>query len=386
MELRWRKPARAKYLLTFKLIESNFQVFYDACGREEEAMANPITYADSGVDIDKANMLVSAISRITKQTKRPGVIGDIGGFAGLFSMERVIADMQHPVLVSSTDGVGTKLKIAFMLDKHDTIGIDLVAMCVNDILVQGAKPLFMLDYLAMGRLDNQRVEAILSGIAEGCKQAKCALIGGETAEMPGMYHGDEYDLAGFVVGIVDNSQIIDGTAIRLGHRLIGIGSSGLHSNGYSLVRKICFDHLKLKLDAYIPELGRSLGEELIAPTRIYTDTVQGLLRDLPIHGLAHITGGGIVDNIVRIIPQAFSVLIRKDSWKIPPIFGFLQQAGNVPELEMLRTFNNGIGMIAVVPESSAPEVIERLTAMNERAFLIGEIIERREAGERLVWG
>jgi len=349
-------------------------------------MANPITYADSGVDIDKANMLVSAISRITKQTKRPGVIGDIGGFAGLFSMERVIADMQHPVLVSSTDGVGTKLKIAFMLDKHDTIGIDLVAMCVNDILVQGAKPLFMLDYLAMGRLDNQRVEAILSGIAEGCKQAKCALIGGETAEMPGMYHGDEYDLAGFVVGIVDNSQIIDGTAIRLGHRLIGIGSSGLHSNGYSLVRKICFDHLKLKLDAYIPELGKSLGEELIAPTRIYTDTVQGLLRDLPIHGLAHITGGGIVDNIVRIIPQAFSVLIRKDSWKIPPIFGFLQQAGNVSELEMLRTFNNGIGMIAVVPESSAPEVIERITAMNERAFLIGEIIERREAGERLVWG
>ncbi len=349
-------------------------------------MTNPITYADAGVDIDKANTLVSAISRITKQTKRPGVIGEIGGFAGLFSMERVIADMQHPVLVSSTDGVGTKLKIAFMLDKHDTIGIDLVAMCVNDILVQGAKPLFLLDYLAMGRLDNRRVEAILSGIAEGCKQAKCALIGGETAEMPGMYHPDEYDLAGFVVGVVDNSQIIDGTAIRLGHRLIGIGSSGLHSNGYSLVRKICFDHLKLTLDAYVPELGKSLGEELIIPTRIYTDTVQGLLRDLPIHGLAHVTGGGMVDNIVRIIPQAFSVLIRKDSWKIPPIFSFLQQAGNVSDLEMLRTFNNGIGMIAVVPESVAPEVIERLTAMNEPAFLIGEIIERREGSERLAWG
>jgi len=349
-------------------------------------MTNPISYADAGVDIEKANTLVSAISRITKQTKRPGVIGDIGGFAGLFSMERVIADMQHPVLVSSTDGVGTKLKIAFMLDKHDTIGIDLVAMCVNDILVQGAKPLFLLDYLAMGRLDNRRVEAILSGIAEGCKQAKCALIGGETAEMPGMYHPDEYDLAGFVVGVVDNSQIIDGTAIRLGHRLIGIGSSGLHSNGYSLVRKICFDHLKLTLDAYVPELGKSLGEELIIPTRIYTDTVQGLLRDLPIHGLAHVTGGGMVDNIVRIIPQAFSVLIRKDSWKIPPIFSFLQQAGNVSDLEMLRTFNNGIGMIAVVPESVAPEVIERLTAMNEPAFLIGEIIERREGSERLAWG
>jgi phosphoribosylformylglycinamidine cyclo-ligase len=349
-------------------------------------MTNPITYADAGVDIDKANTLVSAISRITKQTKRPGVIGEIGGFAGLFSLERAIADMQHPVLVSSTDGVGTKLKIAFMLNKHDTIGIDLVAMCVNDILVQGAKPLFLLDYLAMGRLDSGRVEAILSGIAEGCKQAKCALIGGETAEMPGMYQNDEYDLAGFVVGLVDNSQIIDGTAIRLGHRLIGIGSSGLHSNGYSLVRKICFDHLKLKLDAHIPELGRTLGEELIVPTRIYTDTIQGLLRDLPIHGLAHITGGGIVDNIVRIIPQAFSVLIRKGSWTVPPIFTFLQQAGNVPEPDMLRTFNNGIGMVAVVPENAAPEVIERLTAMNEPAFIIGEIIERREAGERLVWG
>jgi phosphoribosylformylglycinamidine cyclo-ligase len=348
-------------------------------------MTDPITYADAGVDIDKANTLVSAINRITKQTLRPGVIGEIGGFAGLFSIERVIADMQHPVLVSSTDGVGTKLKIAFMLDKHDTIGIDLVAMCVNDILVQGAKPLFLLDYLAMGRLNSGRVEAILGGIAEGCKQAKCALIGGETAEMPGIYQPDEYDLAGFVVGVVDNSQIIDGTAIRLGHKLIGIASSGLHSNGYSLVRKICFDHLKLKLDAHIPELGKTLGEELIVPTRIYADTIQGLLRDQPIHGLAHITGGGMVDNIVRIIPQAFSVLIRKGSWEVPPIFSFLQQAGSVPEPEMLRTFNNGIGMVAVVPESAAPEVIERLNAMNEPAFLIGEIIERKEAGERLVW-
>jgi phosphoribosylformylglycinamidine cyclo-ligase len=348
-------------------------------------MTNPITYADAGVDIDKANTLVSAINRITKQTSRPGVIGEIGGFAGLFSLERTIADMPHPVLVSSTDGVGTKLKIAFMLDKHDTIGVDLVAMCVNDIVVQGAKPLFMLDYLAMGRLDNQRVEAILSGIAEGCRQAKCALIGGETAEMPDMYQAGEYDLAGFVVGIVDNSQIIDGTAIRLGHRLIGIGASGLHSNGYSLVRKICFDHLKLKIDSYIPELGRTLGEELIVPTRIYTDTIQGLLRDQPIHGLAHITGGGMVDNIVRVIPQAFSVLIRKGSWEVPPVFRFLQQAGNVPEPEMLRTFNNGIGMVAVVPESAAPEILERLTAMNEPAFIIGEIIERKEAGERLVW-
>ena len=349
-------------------------------------MTEPITYAHAGVDIDKANTLVSAIGRITKQTNRPGVISEIGGFAGLFSIERIIEDMKHPILVSSTDGVGTKLKIAFMLDRHDSIGIDLVAMCVNDILVQGAKPLFLLDYLAMGQLDSGRAEAIITGVAEGCKQAKCALIGGETAEMPGMYAPGEYDLAGFVVGIVDNQQIIDGTGIRVGHQLIGIGSSGLHSNGYSLVRKICFDVLKLKVDAYIPELGKTLGEELITPTRIYADTIQGLMKELPIHGLAHITGGGIVDNIVRIIPQAFSVLIRKGTWDVPRIFSFLQEAGKVPEVEMLRTFNNGIGMIAVVPQSAAPEVLERLAGMNEKAFVVGEIIERKDAADRLVWG
>ena len=336
-------------------------------------MTDPITYADAGVDIEKANTLVSAISRITKQTNRPGVMSEIGGFAGLFSIARHTAEMQHPVLVSSTDGVGTKLKIAFMLDKHDTIGIDLVAMCVNDILVQGAKPLFLLDYLAVGKLENARAEAIITGVAEGCKQAKCALIGGETAEMPGFYPPEEYDLAGFVVGIVDNSKIIDGTSIRVGHRLIGIASSGLHSNGFSLVRKVCFDVLKLTVDSYVPDLGKTVGQELITPTRIYTDTVQGLLKDLPIHGLAHITGGGLVDNIVRIIPQGFSVQIRKGSWEVPPVFSFLKQAGNISAEEMLRTFNNGIGMVAVVPENAASEVIERLAAMNEKAFLIGEI-------------
>jgi phosphoribosylformylglycinamidine cyclo-ligase len=348
-------------------------------------MKESLTYADAGVDIDKANALVSAIGKITKSTNRPGVMSEIGGFAGLFSIERIIADMAHPVLVSSTDGVGTKLKIAFLMDKHDTVGIDLVAMCVNDILVQGAKPLFMLDYLAVGRLDSTRVEAILTGVAEGCRQAKCALIGGETAEMPGIYQPQEYDLAGFVVGIVDNSRIIDGTAIRLGHRLVGIASSGLHSNGFSLVRKICFERLKLRVDSPVAELGKTLGEELLTPTRIYTETVQSLLKDLPIHGLAHITGGGIPDNIVRIIPQAFRVAIRRGSWPVPPIFGFLQQAGNVSEGEMLRTFNNGIGMIAVVPEAAVPDVIERLAAMNEKAFEIGEIQEREEGGERIVW-
>ncbi len=349
-------------------------------------MTEPITYADAGVDIDKANTLVSAIGEMTKQTNRPGVMSEIGGFAGLFSIERLIADMEHPVLVSSTDGVGTKLKIAFMLDRHDTIGIDLVAMCVNDILVQGAKPLFLLDYLAVGKLDNARIESIIAGIVDGCKQAKCALLGGETAEMPGLYQSGEYDLAGFVVGIVDNAKIIDGTGIRKGHQLVGIASSGLHSNGYSLVRKICFDVLKLKVDTHVPELGRSLGEELITPTRIYADTLQALLRDLPIHGLAHITGGGIAENIVRVIPQGFSVFIRKGSWPVPAVFAFLQQGGKVPEHEMMRTFNNGVGMVAVVPENSVGEVIERLAALNENAFVIGEIRDREDAGDRLVWG
>jgi phosphoribosylformylglycinamidine cyclo-ligase len=349
-------------------------------------MTDETTYADSGVDIAKANTLVTAISRITKATNRPGVISEIGGFAGLFSIQRLIADMQHPILVSSTDGVGTKLKIAFMLDRHDTIGIDLVAMCVNDILVQGAKPLFLLDYLAVGKLDSARAEAVITGVADGCKQAKCALIGGETAEMPGMYQEGEYDLAGFVVGIVDNDKIIDGTSIRAGHQLIGIASSGLHSNGFSLVRRICFDLLKLKIDSVVPELGKPLGEELITPTRIYTDTVLSLLKDHPVHGLAHITGGGLVDNIVRIVPQRLGLLIRKGSWNIPPVFTFLQAAGHVPELEMLRTFNNGIGMVAVVPQAAVSDVLERLEGMNERAFIIGEVIERKDGAERLVWG
>jgi phosphoribosylformylglycinamidine cyclo-ligase len=348
-------------------------------------MVESITYADAGVDIEKANSLVSAINRITRQTKRPGVLGEIGGFAGLFSIEHIISNMQHPVLVSSTDGVGTKLKIAFMMDRHNTIGIDLVAMCVNDIIVQGARPLFLLDYLATGKIDPVRVEAVITGIAEGCKQAKCALIGGETAEMPGMYPTGEYDLAGFVVGIVDNSDIIDGTSIRSGHQLIGIASSGLHSNGYSLVRKICFDVLKLGVETYVPELGKTLGEELITPTRIYSDLVQRLWKELPIHGLAHITGGGLTDNIVRIVPQAFSVVIRKGSWEVPPIFSFLQTAGHVPEADLLRTFNNGIGMVAVVPQNAAAEVLERLAGMNEKAFLIGEIIERRDSAERVLW-
>ena len=346
-------------------------------------MGDELTYADAGVDIDKANKLTCLISEIAKRTSRSGVIGEICGFGGLFSLN--VANLERPVLVSSTDGVGTKLKIAAMLDKHDTVGIDLVAMCINDIIVQGAKPLFFLDYLSMGKLNNELAATIIKGIGEGCIQAKCALIGGETAEMPGYYEDDEYDLAGFAVGIVDNSKIIDGTEIRVGHKLIGLASSGLHSNGYSLVRKLCFDILKLKLDQEIPELGKTLGEELLAPTRIYTDPILSLIKDLPVHGLAHITGGGIVDNILRIIPQACNIMIRKGSWEVPPIFSFLQKAGNISEPEMMRTFNNGIGMVVVVPDNVSEDLQQRLAAMNEKAFLIGEVLDCRDPSNRIIW-
>jgi phosphoribosylformylglycinamidine cyclo-ligase len=346
-------------------------------------MKKSLTYADAGVDIDKADNLVDDIKKIAQQTSRSGVIGDIGGFGGLFSLNT--SNMESPVLVSSTDGVGTKLKIAFMMSKHDTIGIDLVAMCVNDIVVQGAKPLFFLDYLSMGKLETKIATDVISGIGEGCRQAGCALIGGETAEMPGFYRENEYDLAGFAVGVVENSKIIDGSGIRVGDKLIGISSSGLHSNGYSLVRKICFEILKLKIDTHIPELGKTIGEELLTPTRIYSQTVHSIIKDLPVFGLAHITGGGITDNIIRVIPEQCNVVMRKHSWDVPPVFTYLKQAGNISEREMMRTFNNGIGLIAVVHEKGSQEVLDRLIAMKEKAFIVGEIVERKEAGERVKW-
>ncbi|MEA2077277.1 MAG: phosphoribosylformylglycinamidine cyclo-ligase, partial [Candidatus Marinimicrobia bacterium] len=313
-----------------------------------------------------------------------GVMGEIGGFGGLYSLNT--ADYERPVLVSSTDGVGTKLKIAFMMDKHDTIGIDLVAMCVNDVAVQGARPLFFLDYLSMGVLNTDVAEQIVKGVAEGCSQSQCALIGGETAEMPGLYNNNEYDLAGFSVGIVDNDKIVDGSEIRVGHKLIGIASSGLHSNGYSLVRKICFDVLKLDVDSYIPEFGKTLGEELITPTKIYTETILRLIKDFPVHGLAHITGGGIEENIARILPGAGNVEIQRGAWKIPPVFKYLKDAGNVKDSEMWRTFNNGIGLIAVVPEDAAQDVVERVAGMNEKAYVIGEVVQKKKSADgRVKW-
>ena len=343
-----------------------------------------LTYADAGVDIDKANVFVNAIKKIASQTPRTGVMGEIGGFGGLFSLNT--ADYERPVLVSSTDGVGTKLKIAFMMDKHDTIGIDLVAMCVNDVVVQGAKPLFFLDYLSMGTLNTDVAEQIVKGVAEGCSLSQCALIGGETAEMPGLYNDNEYDLAGFSVGIVDNDKIVDGSEIRVGHKLVGIASSGLHSNGYSLVRKICFDVLKLDVDSYVPEFGKTLGEELITPTKIYTETILRLIKDFPVHGLAHITGGGIEENIVRILPAAGNVEIKSGSWEMPPVFKYLQEAGNVKDVEMWRTFNNGIGLIVVVPEDAAQDVVERAAGMNEKAYVIGEVVQKKKSAEgRIKW-
>jgi phosphoribosylformylglycinamidine cyclo-ligase len=344
-------------------------------------MTEPLRYADAGVDIDKANTLVEEIKKIAKKTHRPGAMGEIGGFGGLFSLNT--ANYEQPVLVSSTDGVGTKLKVAFRMNRHDTVGIDLVAMCVNDIAVQGARPLFFLDYLATGHLDPAVATQVIGGIGDGCQQAKCVLIGGETAEMPGMYQPGEYDLAGFAVGIVDNSKIVDGSEIRGGHRLIGIASSGLHSNGFSLVRKICFDLCQLDVDSHVPDLSTTLGEELLRPTRIYSELVLNLVKDLPVHGLAHITGGGIADNIIRIIPKSCSLVIDTAAWQVPPIFKWLQQAGGVSDAEMRRTFNMGIGMVAVVPEEIAQEILERLRAMNERAYLIGEVVATKGDAPRV---
>jgi phosphoribosylformylglycinamidine cyclo-ligase len=345
-------------------------------------MNESLTYQDAGVDIDKANRFIKRIQQITKQAPRSGVIAGIGGFGGLYSLD--VSLYEDPVLVTSTDGVGTKLKIASMMGKHDTIGIDLVAMCVNDIAVEGAKPLFFLDYLSMGVLVPEIAEAIIQGIVTGCKVAKCALIGGETAEMPGLYPGGEYDLAGFVVGIVDNDKIVDGSEIGVGHKVIGIASSGLHSNGYSLVRKICFEKLKLKVDDRIDTLGKTLGEELLEPTKIYSEVVRHVLRDFPIHGMAHITGGGIVDNLPRILPASCKAVIQEGSWEAPPVFTFLQEGGKVSAQEMRRTFNNGIGMILVAPESAVQGIVEFLGAMNEKAYVIGDIVRRKRKGEHQV--
>ena len=281
-------------------------------------MADSSTYKDAGVDIDRADVFIKGIRDLVKSTYRTGVLGEIGSFGGMFHLG---ADRyRDPVLVSSTDGVGTKIKIAVLMNRHDTIGIDLVAMCANDIVVHGATPLFFLDYLAVGELSPETATLIIEGITHGCKQARCSLIGGETAEMPGIYQPGDYDLAGFVVGVVERDQIIDGSTIGVGHRIIGLASSGLHSNGYSLVRRVLLERHRLRLEDEIPELGGPLGEELLKPTRIYVETVLNLLRDFPLSGISHITGGGLSDNVPRILPKSCQAVIQRQSWPVPPIF------------------------------------------------------------------
>jgi len=336
-------------------------------------------YAEAGVDIDAGNKFVELIKPIVSKTFKSGVITEIGGFAGLFSLNT--QNIRTPVLVSSTDGVGTKLKIAFMLDKHDTIGIDLVAMSVNDIVVQGAVPLFFLDYLSMGKLDVERARDIVKGIAAGCQEADCSLIGGETAEMAGFYDEGEYDLAGFVVGLADNDDLLDGSEIAVGNKLIGIGSSGIHSNGYSLVRKIFFEDLKMSVGDYVEDFGRTLGEELLEPTRIYSRTIINLSRDFQLGGISHITGGGLIDNIPRILPKRCKAVIDKASWTPHSIFSFMQKQGNISDHEMMRTFNNGLGLVIVVNEKDAEEILQRLKAMGEATYIIGSVEPRKDNEE-----
>lgn len=340
--------------------------------------SGPASYKAAGVDIDAGNRLVDRIKEIVKPTIRPQVMSHVGGFGAAFSLAEI--PCEKPVLVSSTDGVGTKLKVAFRTGVHDTVGIDLVAMCANDVVVQGAEPLFFLDYFATGRLDEAVAEAVIRGIAAGCKEAGCSLIGGETAELPGMYAPNEYDLAGFCVGIVDRDRLIDGSGITVGDRVIGLASTGVHSNGYSLVRKILLDDGGFGVDHVFPELGRPLGEVLLAPTRIYVRTALNLVRDFTVKGMAHITGGGLPENLPRILPQGCQAVLERSAWEVPPIFRLLQELGRVDDAEMLRTFNCGVGLAAVVPALELDEVMARLDALGQRAWVIGEIRER-EAGE-----
>ncbi|QBH97988.1 phosphoribosylformylglycinamidine cyclo-ligase [Limnobaculum zhutongyuii] len=327
-----------------------------------------LSYKDAGVDIDAGNALVDRIKGVVKQTRRPEVMGGLGGFGALCALPQ---KYREPILVSGTDGVGTKLRLAMDLKRHDTIGIDLVAMCVNDLIVQGAEPLFFLDYYATGKLDVDTAARVVTGIGEGCKQSGCALVGGETAEMPGMYHGEDYDVAGFCVGVVEKSEIIDGSKVSEGDTLIALASSGPHSNGYSLVRKI------LEVSKTDPQAtmlaGKSLADHLLAPTKIYVKSILQMLEQIEVHAIAHITGGGFWENIPRVLPQGTQAVIDESSWQWPEVFNWLQQAGNVNRHEMYRTFNCGVGMVIALPEAQASAAIAQLQSTGEIAWKIGTI-------------
>ena len=329
----------------------------------------PLSYRDAGVDIDAGNQLVERIKAVAAATRRPEVVAGLGGFSALC---RLPAGYREPLLVSATDGVGTKLRLAMDLGQHDGIGIDLVAMCVNDLVVCGAEPLFFLDYYATGKLDVDTAARVIAGIGQGCQLAGCALVGGETAEMPGMYQGSDYDLAGFCVGVVEGDAVIDGSRVRAGDVLVGLPSSGPHSNGYSLIRRIIE---RAAVDPARASLGDScLTDALLSPTRIYVSSIRTLLRQQPIHAMAHITGGGLIENLPRVLPPGVCARIDTDSWTLPPVFAWLRDAGNVDPTEMLRTFNCGVGMILVVPPTGLDNALALLGSVGERPFVMGEIV------------
>jgi phosphoribosylformylglycinamidine cyclo-ligase len=329
-------------------------------------------YRDSGVDIDAGNETVRRIKSLAKATFTPGVLSDIGSFGGLFRLDR--DRYQDPVLVSSADGVGTKLKIAFLTGRHDTVGADLVNHCVNDILVQGAVPLFFLDYLATGRLSPDVAEQVVSGVARGCRENECALIGGETAEMPGFYADGEYDIAGFIVGVVEKSRVIDGRTIAVGDSLIGLPSAGLHTNGYSLARRVLFEAAGYEVRTMLPDVGMTVGDALLAPHRSYLNALRPLLAENLIKGMAHITGGGITENLPRTLPRGCSAVVNRTSWTVPPLFGLLQERGAIGADEMFRAFNMGIGLIVVCAAADRDRVISRLEKNGEAPRLLGEVV------------
>jgi len=332
-----------------------------------------LTYKDAGVDTKEGEKAVELMKRYVKKTFNENVLTGLGGFGGLFKLD--LTGIKEPVLVSGTDGVGTKLKIAFLTGRHDTIGTDCVAMCVNDVLCQGAKPLFFLDYIATGSLKAEKIAEIVKGVADGCITAKCALIGGETAEMPGFYNAGEYDIAGFAVGIVDREKIITGEKIKAGDKIIGITSSGLHSNGFSLVRKVFFEKLGLKPEDYMEEFQMTLGEALLTPTKIYAGACEAVLPKYDIKGIVHITGGGFYENIPRVLPEGIGVEIKESSWEKPRIFSYIQEHGNVEKNEMFKTFNMGIGMMMFAEAEAAPGIIETLGSAGEKAYIIGEAVK-----------
>ncbi|ETS30368.1 phosphoribosylformylglycinamidine cyclo-ligase [Photorhabdus temperata] len=338
-----------------------------------------LSYKDAGVDIDAGNALVDRIKGVVKQTRRPEVMGGLGGFGALCALPQ---KYREPILVSGTDGVGTKLRLAMDLKRHDTIGIDLVAMCVNDLVVQGAEPLFFLDYYATGKLDVDTAASVITGIAEGCKLSGCALVGGETAEMPGMYHGEDYDVAGFCVGVVEKSEIIDGSKVQAGDALIALAASGPHSNGYSLIRKI------LAVSNTDPETtkleGKSLADHLLAPTKIYVKSLLSLIEHLDVHAIAHLTGGGFWENIPRVLPENTQAQINESSWQWPAIFNWLQQTGNVSRHEMYRTFNCGVGMVIALPQTAVEQALELLNTAGEKAWQIGAIATLKENEQQVV--